>query len=107
MAATKSQRPVRNKPSLKHSKEDIISMNVLANKKTGKKHSTRSTPKPKPQKPVSKSTPRIKKKPAAHTKAKVAAALSKILLYTYQTKTRKQTSKEESSNHALIKLRRF
>jgi hypothetical protein len=106
MAATKSQRPVRNKPSLKHSKEDIITMNTLANKKN-RKHSTHSTPKPKPQKRVSKSAPRIKKKPAAHTKAKVAAALSTILLYMYQTKTRKQTSKGGSSNHGPIKLRRF
>ena len=107
MAATKSQRPVRNKPSLKHSKEDIIAMNTLANKRIGNKRSTRSTPKPHPQKPVPKSTLRIKKKPAAHTKAKVAAALSMIHLYIYQTKTRKQTSKGESSNHDPIKLRRI
>jgi len=66
-------------------------------------NSVTSTPTPSVEDAPSESTPQNKKKPAAHTKDKVAAAQSIILLYTNQANDRKAASSETTRVGAYFK----
>ena len=106
MSASQAQRPARNKPSLRHEKEDTITMNAVADNKKRKTTSARSTPAPNAQKSPPEPHVGRRKKPASHTKAKVTAALSIIPLYTYQTNNRNTASEAATSFHRAFKLRK-
>ena len=107
MSASQAQRPTRNKPSLRHEKEDTITMNAIADNKKRRTTSAGSTPRPSAQKSPSEPHVGRRKKPASHTKAKVTAALSIIPLYTYQTNNRNTAREAATSSHRAFKLRRF
>ena len=95
MSALEAPRSTRNKPSLKRTNEELITMNALGGRKTRKINSATSTHMLNVKAITPDSTPWYIKKPAAHTKARVAAAQSMILLYACQTNDRKQQAQEQ------------
>jgi len=107
MSAPEAPRSTRNKPSLKCANEELITMNALGNRKTRKINSATSTLMPNIKAITPDSTLWYKRKPAAHTKARVAAAQSMTLLYICQTNDRKAASSGTTRFDGYFKPDRF
>jgi hypothetical protein len=103
MPDSKAPQRARNKPLLKHTNEKLMTMNALSQKTTRKTKSEISTSTLKAKNVTLKSTSWNKKKPAPHTKTKVAAAQSTSLLYTCQINYRKAATTGATRNSAYFK----